>query len=96
MIILRIIYINLGDENHIRIVWSCSNAVKHTRSYIFHTILTIGLPVVKTLIKYNRNNRRNDEEEKETIDIELAEQNADPENEENAIDLRWLSVHEED
>ena len=28
-------YINLGDGNHIRIVWSCSNAVKtHNVSYI--------------------------------------------------------------
>ena len=38
----------------------------------------------------------NDEKEKETIDIELDEQNADPENDENAIHFRWSGVHEED
>ena len=29
-------YINLVDENHIRIFLSCSNAEKHTMSHIFH------------------------------------------------------------
>ena len=36
------------------------------------------------------------EEEEEPIDIEFAEQNAGPENDENAIDFRWSDVQEED
>ena len=36
------------------------------------------------------------DEEKEPIDIEFTEQNADPENNENAIDFRWSVVQEED
>ena len=49
---------------------------KHTISYIFHKKnLTTGLPIAKTLIKYNSNNlEENDEEEKEPINIELTEQ----------------------
>ena len=45
--------INLSDGGLIRIVWSCSNAVKHTMSHIFHKILATGRPVAKTLIEYN-------------------------------------------
>ena len=35
-------------------------------------------------------------EEKEPIDIEITEQNADPENNKNAFDFRWLGVQDED
>ena len=43
--------------------------------------LSTGLPVSKTLIKYNNNNNseENEEEEKEPIDIRLTEQKAGPE-----------------
>ena len=65
---------NLDDGIHIRIVWSCSNA-KNTMSRIFHKILTTGLPVAKILVRYNSNNlEENNEEEKESINIEFTEQ----------------------
>ena len=48
----------------------------------------------KNLIKYNHNNLRKINEEKETINIEFIEQNADSENDENTIDFRWLDVQE--
>ena len=38
----------------------------------------------------------NDEKEKEPIDIEFINHNADPENNENAIDFRQSDVQEED
>ena len=42
--------------------------------------MATGRPVSKTLIKYSSNSlEENDEEEKEPIDIEFTEQNADPE-----------------
>ena len=41
--------------------------------------MATGRPCAKTLIKYNSNNWRNDEEEKELIDSEFAEQKVDPE-----------------
>ena len=59
--------------------------------------MATGRAVVKTLIKYNSNNlEENDEEEKESINIELTEQKADPYNDENAIKFRWSGVKEED
>ena len=69
-------YNNYGDGNHIRIVWYCSNAVKtHNFLYIQLKFLTTGVPVTKTLIKYNSNNlKENDEEEKEPINLKLTEQ----------------------
>ena len=88
-------YINLGDGNHTRIVWSCSNAVKFTMSHIFHKILAAGLPVVKTLIKYNSNNLEENEKEKEQIDNEFTEKIWSW-NDENAIDFKWSGVQEED
>ena len=39
---------------------------------------------------------RKDEEEREPIDIKFAEQNADSENNENAIEFRWSDGQEED
>ena len=49
-------YINLGDGNHIEIVWSCRNSVKtHNVSYIPLKILSTGRPIDKILIKYNNN-----------------------------------------
>ena len=49
-------YINLGDGSQIRIVWSCSNAVKtHNVLYIPFKILSTRRPVAKTSIKYNNN-----------------------------------------
>ena len=41
--------------------------------------MATGLPVTKTLIKYNNRLKENDEEEKEPIDIEFTDQNTDPE-----------------
>ena len=67
-------YIKLDDWIHIRIVWSCSNAV-HNVSYV-HKILATGLTVAKTLIKYKNNLEKNDEVKKEPIDIKFAEQKA--------------------
>ena len=59
--------------------------------------MTTGLPVAKTLIKYNSNNlEENDEKEKDPIDIEFTEQKTDPYNDENAIDFRLSDVQEED
>ena len=58
-------------------------------SRIFHKIWATERPVAKTLIKYNRNSSPvNDEEEKESINIELIEQKTDHYNDENAIDFR--------
>ena len=59
-------------------------------SCIFHKISTTGLSVAKTLIKYNNNSLKvNDEKEKKPINIELTEQKTDPYNDENAIEFRW-------
>ena len=68
-------FINLGDQIHVRIVWSRSNAVKtHKLSHVRLKFLAAGRPVAKTLIKYNSNRSdENIEEEKEPIDIELTE-----------------------
>ena len=58
-------------------------------SCIFHKISTTGLSVAKTLIKYNNNSLKvNDEKEKKPINIELTEQKTDPYNDENAIEFR--------
>ena len=91
-------YINLVDGNHIRIVWSCSNAVKtHNVSYIsLQKILATGRPVAKILIKYNKNNlEEHDEEDREPIHIELNEGKTDPYNDKNTIDFRWSDVKNE-
>ena len=51
--------------------------------------MATGLTVAKTLIKYNINNLdENDEEEKESINIEFTEQITDLYNGENAIDFK--------
>ena len=43
-------------------------------SRIFHKILATARPVAKTLLKYNNNSlKANDEEENEPINIELSE-----------------------
>ena len=83
-------YITLGDGGHIRIVWSCSNAVKtHNFLYISWKKFDNWSSNCQTLIKYNSNNpEENDEEEKEPINIELTEQKSDPYNNENAIDFK--------
>ena len=66
-------------------------------SNIFHKILATEKPVTKTLIKYNSSClEKNDEKEKEPIYIEITDQNADPYNDENAIDFKWSDVKEED
>ena len=54
---------NLGDRNHIRIVWSCSNAAETHKVNIFHKILATGSPTSKNLIKYNRNSLEKSDEE---------------------------------
>ena len=53
-----------------------------------------GRPVAKTLIKYNSNNLEENEEERESIDIEFTERKPDLYNDENAIDIKWLNVQE--
>ena len=65
-------YINLGDENKFAIIWSCCNAVKHTKFFkcSIQNFAT-GRLVAKTLIKYNNNSS---EEMKNTIDIEFIDQ----------------------
>ena len=56
-----------------------------------------GLPVAKTLIKYNCNSSEEiDEEEKEPINIDLTEQKTDPYNDENAVGFKWSGVQEEE
>ena len=70
---------------------------KHTMSCILFKNLATGLPVLKTLIKYNNNSlEENDEKEKEPIDLEFVEQKADPYNDENSIDYKWSDVNEEE
>ena len=46
---------------------------KYTMSYMFHSNFETVLPVAKTLIKYNNSFKENDEEEKESTDIEFTE-----------------------
>ena len=59
--------------------------------------MATGRPVAKTLVKYNSNSsEENDEKEKEPIDLEFAEQKADPYNDENAFAFKWSDVKEED
>ena len=53
--------------------------------------MATGLQVFKILIKYN-NLEKNDEEEKETINIELTERKKNSYNDENSFDFRWLDV----
>ena len=56
-----------------------------------------SLPVVKTLIEYNRNSlEESDEEEKEPINFELSEQNQIPIIMINGIDFKWSGVKEEE
>ena len=67
----------------------------NTRGLIFSNInLVSWLPEEsKILIKYNSNNiEENDEEEKESIDIDLTDQNNLSWNYENAIAFRWSNV----
>ena len=46
-------------------------------------------PVAENLIKYNSNRlEENDEEENESINIELTDKTTDPYNDENAIDSK--------
>ena len=79
-------YINLCDKIHIRIVRSCSSAVKkHNASYTSLKNLATGLLVAKILIKNNSNSpEKNDDEEKEPI--KFTEQKAGPE----IMKIYWL------
>ena len=65
----------MDDGGHIRIVWSCSNAVKTHNVFIYSIkISATGWPFAEILIKYNNNNfEENDEKEKEPIIIELTD-----------------------
>ena len=55
--------------------------------------MATGRPVAKTLIKYNKNNlEEHDEEDREPIHIELNEGKTDPYNDKNTIDFRWSDV----
>ena len=66
-------------------------------SRIFHKILATRKPVAKYLIKYNSNwLEENDEEENESINIDLTEQKTGPYNDVNAIDSKWSDLTEED
>ena len=68
---------------------------KHTISVI--KFLATGRADAKTLVEYNNNNsEENGEKEKEQIDLEFAEQKADPYNNENAVDFKWSDVKVED
>ena len=71
------LYINFGDGNRFRIVWFWRNAI-NTHNVLYISLKknsATGFPVAKTLIKYNSNNlKENEEEEKEPIDIEFTEQ----------------------
>ena len=88
-------FINLGDWGLIRIVWSLVMQQKHNVYYSIN--LATGRPDTKTLTKYNNNSlEKNDEEEKEPINIDLTEQKADHYNNENAIHFRWSDVNKED
>ena len=59
--------------------------------------MSTGKPVDKILIKYNSNNlEQNDEKEKEQIKYWVYWEKSDPSHDENAIDLRWSDVNEED
>ena len=59
--------------------------------------MATGWLVAKILIKYNNNySEENDEEEKESINIEVTDQKIDPYNDENAIDSKWSDLTEED
>ena len=59
----------------LEIVWSGSNAVKNAQCLIYSIkILATERPVAKTLLKYNSYKlEENDEEENESINIELSE-----------------------
>ena len=53
--------------------------------------------VINNLIKYNSKVlEKNEDEEKDPIDIEFNEQKADSENDETAIDFKWSDVQGED
>ena len=59
--------------------------------------MATDLPVARTLIKYNKNLEKNDEEEKEPINIQLTEQKTDPYNDEkNILTLNDQMEKEED
>ena len=90
-------FINLDDRNHIKIVWSYSNAVKTHNVNIFHKkISATGLPVAEILIKYNNNNlEENDEVENEPINIELTDKKTNPYKDENSIGFKWSDLTEE-
>ena len=45
----------------------------HNVSYILKKNLATGRPVAKTLIKYNSNNLEENDEDKESINMELSE-----------------------
>ena len=52
--------------------------------------MVTGLPIAKTLFKYNSNSlNENDKEEKEPINIEFTDQKTDHDNDENVIDFKW-------
>ena len=51
---------------------------------------------MKYAVINDNNNSSHEEEGKEVVGIELTEQNADPENDENAIEFRWSDIWGED
>ena len=65
--------------------------------YIPLKISATNHPVAEILIKCNNNNlEKNDEKEKEPINIELTDQKTDPYNDENFIHSIWSDLTEED
>ena len=89
-------YINLDGGSHIRIVWSCRNAVKTHNEIYSIKILATGRPVAKYLIKYNNSLEENEDVKKEPINIKFIERKKDPYNDENAIDFKWSGVQEDE
>ena len=73
-------YINLGDGGHIRIVWSCRNAVKKTQCLI--CFIKKNGNWSSSCQNFNQiysNSLEENEEENEPTDIEFTEQKAGPE-----------------
>ena len=69
---------------------------KHTMSHIFHKKIAAGLPVTKTLIKYNRNDYRKMKKKRKNRLILSLLAKIWSWNDENAIDFRFSSGQEED
>ena len=83
-------HINFGEQIASKLYNFIGMGFKHTRSQLFDSNSTAGFSVEpKILIDFNGNSsEENDEEEKETINIEFTDQKSYHENYKNAIDFR--------